>query len=383
MLMLHSFTAHNKLQIDKMADRSNKQAFDQSQRDVARLQQFGKVMESKAISDGQRNKYTAKLKELRSFLHDFEQVEEDACRDGGAMRYKKTHPYRMFVSEKAKYAFGIKGKRIAKKPEIVELFLMSLKPCKRGRRAGNGQQQPEGEEWVGKGVPMLKQYRAAISHMFSVQDVEPSNSYSNHMKKFFKGLGNDAAAKGKRRKARESGKDSLPYPLYIDIMQKYGAIGKCMFVAFLGMTWNLICRGKQTANIYLSQLRVDNDAITVSYESTKTDSEGRTTTTLEPRHLYANPFNWKCCIFTWLGIYFLTESNLHVSNIEADGDSLLFPGRYVLSCNPNMLMLLRSPLSTKGQEIARTQSKRHLCERTKERQGRKGVLACCFSRTWL
>lgn len=91
------FYSANKLQIDKMADRSNKQAFDQSQRDVARLQQFGKVMESKAISDGQRNKYTAKLKELRSFLHDFEQVEEDACRDGGAMRYKKTHPYRMFV----------------------------------------------------------------------------------------------------------------------------------------------------------------------------------------------------------------------------------------------------------------------------------------------
>lgn len=332
--MPHSSATHNAVQ---MADRSNQQAFEQSKRDVARLQQFGKTMESKAISDGQRNKYTTKLKELRTFLHEFEKVEEDSGR-GGAVTYKKTHPYRKFVSDKAKYAFGIKGKHIAKKPEIVELFLMSLKPCKRGKRAEN---QQESEEWVGKGVPMLKQYRAAISHMFSVQDVEPSNSYTNHMKKFFKGLGNDAAAKGKRRKAKESGKDSLPYPLYIDIMQKYGAIGKCMFVAFLGMTWNLICRGKQTANIYLSQLRVDNDAITVSYESTKTDSEGRTTTTLEPRHLYANPFNWKCCIFTWLGIYFLTESNLHVSNLEADGDCLLFPGRYVLSRNPNLLVSLR------------------------------------------
>jgi hypothetical protein len=118
-------------------------------------------------------------------------------------------------------------------------------------------------------------------------------------------------------------------------MQKYGAIGKCMFVAFLGMTWNLICRGKQTANIYVSQLRVDNDAITVSYESTKTDSEGRTITTLEPRHLYANPFNWKCCIFTWLGIFFLTEPNLHASNLEADGDGLLFPGRDKKTREPN------------------------------------------------
>ena len=375
--MPHSSATHNAVQ---MADRSNQQAFEQSKRDVARLQQFGKTMESKAISDGQRNKYTTKLKELRTFLHEFEKVEEDSGR-GGAVTYKKTHPYRKFVSDKAKYAFGIKGKHIAKKPEIVELFLMSLKPCKRGKRAANGQQQQESEDWVGKGVPMLKQYRAAISHMFSVQDVEPSNSYTNHMKKFFKGLGNDAAAKGKRRKAKESGKDSLPYPLYIDIMQKYGAIGKCMFVAFLGMTWNLICRGKQTANIYLSQLRVDNDAITVSYESTKTDSEGRTTTTLEPRHLYANPFNWKCCIFTWLGIYFLTESNLHVSNLEADGDCLLFPGRYVLSRNPNLLVSLRSLLSTKGQENARAQSKRHLCQRTQKRQGRKRVLAYCVSNT--
>jgi hypothetical protein len=382
--MLHAFTTHknNELQIADMSDRSNQQAFEQSKRDMARLQEFGKTMESKAISDGQRNKYTAKLKELRTFLHDFEKVEEDGGR-GGAITYKKTRPFRKFVSEKAKYAFGIKGKSIAKKPEIVELFLMSLKPCKRGRRAENGQQQQESEEWVGKGVPMLKQYRAAISHMFSVQDVEPSTSYSNHMKKFFKGLGNDAAAKGKRRKAKESGKDSLPYPLYIDIMQKYGAVGKCMFVAFLGMTWNLICRGKQTANIYLSQLRVDNDAITVSYESTKTDSEGRTTTTLEPRHLYANPFNWKCCIFTWLGILFLTESNLHISNVEADEDCLLFPGRYVLSRNPKLLVSLRSPLSTKGQENARAQPKRHLCQRTKKRQGRKRVLAYCFSSTRL
>ena len=85
--MPHSSATHNTLQ---MADRSNQQAFEQSKRDVARLQQIGKTLESKAISDGQRNKYTTKLKELRTFLHDFKKVEEDSGR-GGAMTYKKTH----------------------------------------------------------------------------------------------------------------------------------------------------------------------------------------------------------------------------------------------------------------------------------------------------
>jgi hypothetical protein len=381
--MSHSSTTNNALQ---MSDLSNRQEFEKSQRDMARMQQFGKVMESKAISDGQRNKYTSKLKELRTFLHNFEEIgEETGAR--GDVTYKKTRPYQKFVSEKAQYAFGIKGKRLAKHPEIVELFLLSLKPCKRGKRAdrplpqsdlANGQQQQESEEWVGKGVPMLKQYRAAISHLFSVQDVEPSNKYSNHMKKFFKGLGNDAAAKGKRRKAKESGKDALPYPLYIDIMQKYGAMGKCMFVAFLGMTWNLICRGKQTANIYLSQLRVDNDAMTVSYESTKTDSEGRTITTLEPRHLYANPFNWKCCVFTWLGIYFLTESNLHVSNLDADGDGLLFPGRY--SRAPSTCSCDSAHLCRRDKKTGEPNQKDTFAKGLKRDKDKKGCLNSTFQR---
>jgi hypothetical protein len=63
--MSHSSTTNNALQ---MSDLSNRQEFEKSQRDMARMQQFGKVMESKAISDGQRNKYTSKLKELRTFF---------------------------------------------------------------------------------------------------------------------------------------------------------------------------------------------------------------------------------------------------------------------------------------------------------------------------
>jgi hypothetical protein len=72
--MSHSSTTNNALQ---MSDLSNRQEFEKSQRDMARMQQFGKVMESKAISDGQRNKYTSKLKELRTFLHNFEEIGEE------------------------------------------------------------------------------------------------------------------------------------------------------------------------------------------------------------------------------------------------------------------------------------------------------------------
>jgi len=306
---------------------STKEAFEASQREIQRMREYGKQIEDKAISDGQREKYKKKLAEFKKYLQDFQTVEE--VDEDGTLVYRIAHPYKKFVSGKDKYSHGIKAKLLRKRPDIVEQFLLQLKARKR-RGGGGGSDAapvPEEEQERRKGVPMLKLYRAAISHLFSSQDVEPSNLYNNHMKHFFRGLGNDAASKGNRRKAKQSGKEGMSFPLYLDIMQKYGEVGKCMFVCFLGMTWNLICRGKQTAHIYLSQLRVDNDAITVVYESTKTDADGHTVSCTEPRHLYANPYNWKCCIFTWLGIYFLTNPNVHCDNVEADGDCLLFPGK--------------------------------------------------------
>ena len=71
------------------------------------------------------------------------------------------------------------------------------------------------------------------------------------------------------------------------------------------------------SEITLSKLGVCNDAITIEFSGTKTDTDGQTTNTKEPRHCYANPHNWRTCIVTWIGIYFLCNPLLHTSSMAA------------------------------------------------------------------
>lgn len=230
------------------------------------------------------------------------------------------------LSQDPHWKHGVNLDALGKAPSLVEDFFSSLKP----QKAGTGVNVTVQEDVaVLKGLSALKKYRASMTFLFTENCIQAPSEYQLCMTHFFKGLGNINAGDTTKPKDKAKGKDPLSYPLYLDVLKAYGS-KCCSFMSlFFIITWNLICRGKQTSAITLSQIGVVNDAITIEFAGTKTDTDGQTINTKEPRHCYANPHNWRTCFVTWIGIFFLCNPTLHTSamqDTEGATDVKLFPG---------------------------------------------------------
>jgi hypothetical protein len=102
------------------------------------------------------------------------------------------------------------------------------------------------------------------------------------------------------------GKEPLSFSLYAKIclqLLKNGSSGSRFAHAYLTMTWNLICRANNTANILFEHLSCCEDAIGVKFAKSKTDQTGDGPK--DARHVYANPLIPEISVPLALGIYFL------------------------------------------------------------------------------
>ena len=271
---------------------------------------FAASIKEASMSMGGRKDHLKKIQEFKAFVQ------------------QSDHPAKStMLSQDLRWKHGVNLDVLGKAPELMEEFFISLKP----ERKGTGVKVAvDGQVKMLKGLPALKKYRASMTFLFTENCVQPSLEYQLVMTRFFKGLGNIDASDTSKPKEKASGctqgKEPLAHPLYCDILKSYAYKSCCFMMSFFITTWNLICRCKQTSEITLSQLAVVNDSITVEFAGTKTDTDGQTSNTKEPRHCYANPHNWRTCFFTWLGIYFLCNPTLHSSCMQdGDADVKLFP----------------------------------------------------------
>ncbi|KAH9133211.1 hypothetical protein AeRB84_020668 [Aphanomyces euteiches] len=77
-----------------------------------------------------------------------------------------------------------------------------------------------------------------------------------------------------------------------------------------------MCRSKSTETIRFDHFSCEDDAIGVTFHKTKTKQQG--TTNKDPKHCFANPLKPAICLFTALGIYLASHTQLSPVN--------LFPG---------------------------------------------------------
>ena len=87
-------------------------------------------------------------------------------------------------------------------------------------------------------------------------------------------------------------------------MIKDGSKGAIFAHAFLTLTWNLMCRSKNTVHIHVNHISWATDCIGIRFAHTKTDVEGSERGFL--RHVYANPHNHDICAITALAKYLAT-----------------------------------------------------------------------------
>ena len=72
---------------------------------------------------------------------------------------------------------------------------------------------------------------------------------------------------------------------------------------FLTLTWNLVCRSKNTVLIHGNHISWDHDALCIQFAHMKTDMAGNDTK--HKRHIYANPLCLPIRALTTLAKYLL------------------------------------------------------------------------------
>ena len=123
-------------------------------------------------------------------------------------------------------------------------------------------------------------------------------------KGLFRGYAQEKEEKGGRL---AEGKDPMSFALYKFLCKKMvedGSKESIFAHAFLTLTWNLICRSKNTIHVHRNHVTWGSDGMTICFAHMKTDMEGGDSAQL--RHLFSNPYCLPICVTTAVGKYLST-----------------------------------------------------------------------------
>jgi hypothetical protein len=150
--------------------------------------------------------------------------------------------------------------------------------------------------------------RAALFNLFITCKIKQSQQFEDDLKQAYGGLKRKAQAYKAQSGARLSeGKKPLPFALYKMLCGWLVAEGskESIFAwSFLTLTWNLICRSKNTVNVHKSHMSWENDSLTIQFAHSKTDMTGSQES--YKRHIYGNPQNPVICPILALTCYLAT-----------------------------------------------------------------------------
>jgi hypothetical protein len=134
-------------------------------------------------------------------------------------------------------------------------------------------------------------HRSALSDLMNQCEVTPSPKQQNKLKGLYKGLNRTSAqARGKSGARLGEGKDPLPFELYRAIcvwLLEDGSKESIFVHCFLTLTWNLMCRSRNTVTVHRQHISWTGDAMSIKFAHTKKDMEGLDGG--HKRHIYANP----------------------------------------------------------------------------------------------
>jgi hypothetical protein len=141
--------------------------------------------------------------------------------------------------------------------------------------------------------------------LFRECQVDQSIRFHKDLKKSFSGLKRLAQQfKAQIGGRLGEGKKALPHALYKKLCTWLIADGSKEAIfswSFLTITWNLICRSKNTVNIHRNHISWVNDSLIIQFAHQKTDMVGSDEAV--QRHIYANPIDPSICPILALGSY--------------------------------------------------------------------------------
>lgn len=152
----------------------------------------------------------------------------------------------------------------------------------------------------------LNGHRSGLRNLFNEYGAKMSDEFGSELDSHFCGkrkkMAKDAADRGGKA---YSGKAPFSHELYVSLCDAFlkGPAEFQMAGLFFRLTWNLMCRANNASNIAYQHIEWHNDALRIFFIHSKTDQDG--TKVRHPRHCYANPQDYRQCLITSLGIYWL------------------------------------------------------------------------------
>ena len=164
----------------------------------------------------------------------------------------------------------------------------------------------------------LTKYRSAIN-FFRAGDEESDAvlAYELEMKKYFKAIANrEAKLKSDGRLPMKLGQKHMQKSIYDLFLKK--AVVKPFCWVFCALMWASFGRSVNIATSNLSHMGVFEDALTIQFPKSKSDTVGAREHVM---HFYSNPYNYQSCLFFAIGIYFLQMKALIGGRLFQGGQS--------------------------------------------------------------
>ena len=151
----------------------------------------------------------------------------------------------------------------------------------------------------------LSSARSAFKHLLKESNARLSESAEGELKEFFAGLKRqDAQKKRANGVAPTCGKNALQFGAYRALARAMMRDGRPQLLfahCYLVLTWNLMCRSVNTANISIARIRWQGDSLAIYFALTKSDQSGERLK--DPIHLYANSSMPEICPVLALALY--------------------------------------------------------------------------------
>lgn len=151
-------------------------------------------------------------------------------------------------------------------------------------------------------------FRSGLFNQFRESGKVPSDEFERDLEQSFAGLKRESQRfKAKNGGKLGEGKQPLPFPLYKKLcewMIEEGSKEAIFSWSFLTLTWNLICRSKNTTNIHRNHIGWEHDSLVIQFAHHKTDMLGNEEAV--KRHVFANPNEPSICPVLALSVYFAT-----------------------------------------------------------------------------
>jgi hypothetical protein len=164
----------------------------------------------------------------------------------------------------------------------------------------------------------LTKYRSAINFFRAGnEESDAIMAYELEMKKYFKAVANrEAKLRSEGRLPMKLGQKHMQKSIYDFFLKK--AVVKPFCWVFCALMWASFGRSINIATTNLSHMGLFEDALTIQFPKSKSDTVGAREHVM---HFYSNPYNYHSCLFFAIGIYFLQMKALIGGRLFQGGQS--------------------------------------------------------------